>query len=97
MADYIDSDRLWQNIENIMDVLRVKKRERERFKFRFGFILDNEPSVDVVEVVRCKDCKHRIMNYAENAIAPWITCRTIGFRDEIEVDGDFYCAWGEKV
>lgn len=53
------------------------------------------PAVDVVEVVRCKDCKYsfpyRDYYYCENEDAPftnsdWAVC----------TDGDDYCSYGER-
>lgn len=46
------------------------------------------PTADVVNVVRCKDCKHRAMDefgmvYCENIVGGWVS-------------DDFYCADGER-
>lgn len=53
-------------------------------------IIDKMPTVDAVEVVRCKDCKWCRAGYCEKAddIIPF------GFAHyEWE---NFYCAWGER-
>lgn len=47
-------------------------------------ILNECPAADVVEVVRCKDCKHADLFYPYCAI--W----------EAAIDGDGYCYKGEK-
>ena len=51
-------------------------------KFLFGVrdLLDSTPTIDAVEVVRCRDC----------------VSRCDGYCDEIErdVDGDFFCKEG---
>lgn len=52
--------------------------------------IDEQPTVDAVEVVRCKDCKWCHAGYCEKA-------------DDIILFGfpqheweNFYCAWGER-
>ena len=44
-------------------------------------IIKNAPTVDAVEVVRCKDCKHR---YSDS----WC--------EYVDDDDNFYCARGER-
>ena len=44
-------------------------------------VIDNVPTVDAVEVVRCKDCKHR---YSDS----WC--------EYVDDDDNFYCARGER-
>jgi hypothetical protein len=50
-----------------------------------------EHSVDAVEVVRCKDCKHNYYNMIpsgeDHECAKWV---------ELPITADFYCAWGER-
>ena len=43
--------------------------------------IENAPTVDAVEVVRCKDCKHR---YSDS----WC--------EYVDDDDNFYCARGER-
>lgn len=45
-------------------------------------IIDEEPSIDAVPVIRCKDCKY----YKENTLA----CSRYGLED------DDYCSWAER-
>lgn len=45
-------------------------------------IIDEEPSIDAVQVVRCKDCKY----YKENTLV----CSRYGLED------DDYCSWAER-
>lgn len=49
--------------------------------------LKNAPSVDAVEVVRCKDCKYNGKPYCD--------LLTTGSRDWY-INDDDYCKWGEK-
>lgn len=54
--------------------------------------IEKQPSADAVEVVRCKDCKHRHKDF----------CFRLGKIDEEQnsyfliVKNDDYCKWGEK-
>ena len=49
-------------------------------------LMEDAPTVDAVEVVRCKDCKH----YALFALA----CRNENFNGIIHMDG--FCSYGER-
>lgn len=54
--------------------------------------LEAAPTIDAVEVVRCRDCKHAIVN--QNHIdKPLICCKTkmVG-----TTDPDWFCAAGER-
>lgn len=51
--------------------------------------IDNAPTVDAVEVVRCKDCKHSWEDLGG------LTC-SHGVCVDCVVLGDFYCANGER-
>lgn len=44
--------------------------------------IKNQPTIDAVQVVRCKDCKY----YKENTLA----CSRYGLED------DDYCSWAER-
>ena len=48
--------------------------------------VDNAPTVDAVEVVRCKDCIHY---WNRNGVCD-------AHIDLIDVDDDCYCSWGER-
>ena len=50
------------------------------------------PTIDAVEVVRCKDCKHAIINH-NHIDKPLICCLTkmVG-----TTDPDWFCAAGER-
>ena len=50
--------------------------------------IDNAPTVDAVEVVRCKDCKH----YEWNLFDGCHVC----IRLSKYVKEDFFCSYGEK-
>ncbi len=59
----------------------------------FAKYIDAIPAADVVEVVRCKDCKH--YQFADNRAfgMPVKMCTWFGFED---VDNDDFCSRGER-
>ena len=50
--------------------------------------IDDIPTADVVEVVRCKDCKWR---YSTSDCTHWLPCMDIIYNN------DFYCGYGERA
>ena len=59
-------------------------------------VLDETPTVDAVEVVRCKDCKHCMMCYPEKQIGKeatqgWYCKEFKGWRRP-----DDFCSYGER-
>ena len=57
-----------------------------------GFLLarddvKNAPTIDAVEVVRCKDCKHYDGSYSYPICCRW----------EETIKPDDYCSYGEKM
>ena len=79
---YIDANRLIRRLEN----------RTYRAKGKFIEMINEQPAVDVVEVVRCKDCK-----YAHMTMDGECKYCDIWFPDEKEyMDGDYYCASGER-
>lgn len=54
------------------------------------------PTVDAVEVVRCKDCRFSHMTYSGECKScdKWVD--DDDFHLTLYLDGDFYCAWGER-
>ena len=79
----IDADALRQEIERIYLKHFAKSREKfvqDTFKAMFNRI-NNAKTVDSVEVVRCRDCKHR---YEDS----WC--------EYVDDDDNFYCARGKR-
>ena len=66
-------------------------------------IIENAPAADVVEVVRCKDCKYYAAMVTDMVIgdmetATWGICRQPWFNsDEYDVDEDGFCNCGAKM
>ena len=78
MSRYIDADALM----NVFSKLEFSGDMGDAME-----ILDNYPTTDVVEIVRCKDCKF-------NPKRSWVSCPMAG-RDTRK-DDDF-CSYGERV
>jgi hypothetical protein len=87
MADFIDREKLKQNI-------RIMPRTTHPELVLYSLvqkIISNEPSADVVEVVRCKDCKHLI---AEKMLCTHIRNRI--FNTGFTTFSNHFCSYGEK-
>lgn len=79
MADYIDREEF--------------KNEYRNGEVRSAIeVIDSMPSVDAVEVVRCKDCKYRRVSILEDICARYKNDISVWF----VVKDDDYCKWGEK-
>ena len=53
-------------------------------------LISSAPAADVVEVVRCKDCKHENVHHAISDKCTW--CDYWG----IDPDFDDFCSYGER-
>lgn len=75
----------------------VSERMDLDVEYMFGWndaidsIVENAPTVDAVEVVRCKDCKWSESKYLWNG-DPYTECSYL----EIPMDDNNYCSWGER-
>ena len=73
----------------------IDKTEEEVFAFKCGWndalksVEQFAPTVDAVEVVRCKDCKWYKRKYPWNGI---YECSYL----EAPMDDDDFCSWGER-
>lgn len=72
----IDADALTKEIK--MDIEDVGLQERKIF-----YRINDAPTIDAVEVVRCKDCRHRDL----------FSCHLTD--NDFQKDED-YCSWGER-
>ena len=77
MSRYIDAD-----------VLRDKLYEADAVTMRGVAIINNEPTVDAVPVVLCKDCKHH--EVFKNGVNGW--CNGHGRPTDVT----YFCADGER-
>ena len=58
-------------------------------------ILADIPSADVVEVVRCKDCKHNPKRTNDLAYGRCVCCCEDDWYGYVPAD-DFFCGYGER-
>ena len=96
MDKYINADRVKEKCAESCKYVRVGNEEY----LSVGDvcrIVDEIPSADVIEVVRCKDCKHIDWETAEpiisNGIAS-VTCWCNSFQQYVRVDD--FCSYGER-
>ena len=87
MPKYIDLDKLTSHLS------RAHKTHLNdgRVEYSCGILLAsdiayNEPRADVVEVVRCKDCKYWNYEY----------CTQSKLKKPLETNADDYCSYGER-
>lgn len=96
MSRYIDADELiFIGLDNPDD--------DHLFEFVPKEFIDNAPTADVVEVVRCKDCKHRIVNeyYGEKGYMKLKAICDKDTGDPFELgrnaeDDEWFCADAER-
>lgn len=72
------------------DTLSGKSRRDEALNAVANIV--NAPTVDAVEVVRCKDCKHNYHNMIPGGEAEYGCTKCI----ELPITANFYCALGER-
>ena len=70
------------------------------FPIRIGFnaikgVIDDAPTIDAVEVVRCKDCKYKRL-YDEGDTKYYYCALEDRPNRNWSVDDTDYCSWGEK-
>ena len=93
MAEYKDSEeikrqlRIW--VQECEDWLEYK--EANCFRDCIDLI-DQIPAADVVEVVRCKDCKH----FAPRADKKYGICFAIEDTFPVSVPANHWCSFGER-
>lgn len=88
MADYIDRQALLEWFKNWSDY----------DEFSVGYItgvIEDEPPVDAVRVVRCNDCKYWDIFDAHSTICP-DNRRCKGIIGKMYTAPDYYCAYGER-
>lgn len=84
----IDADALKHMVKSMnfaslfVDVTRVL--------YSVGIEIDNAPTIDAVEVVRCRDCKYN-PRYCDD----WEEDHCVWMYDQMPEDDD-YCSYGER-
>ena len=59
MSRYIDAEKLKCSIDSETDSIFDRNMTIEELYYNLCKLIDDEPTADVQEVVRCKDCKYR--------------------------------------
>ena len=68
---------------------RIRVNHRNEHDHFLRMILD-EPTVDAVEVVRCKECRH------SEPRETYLRCVRFGFMSGHEVNPNGFCSYGER-
>ena len=100
MAEYKDVTLIMQEIEQEKHNLKFKNAEyAEVFSSALAFfqgVVDRVRAADVVEVVRCKDCKHYRNHPNGLCYAHTEPCGTRYKGETICVEPDDFCSCGER-
>lgn len=90
MAEYIEREAAIERLKRRRDSERFPKTKYAGLESAI-FQIKHVPAADVVEVVRCKDCKCR---YVPTRCALWYA--TVDDKEYfVERGDDFYCSYGE--
>ena len=54
------------------------------------------PTADVVEVVRCKDCKYSSKEKRYDTDEEYLACGEWCYYDSVETEPDGFCSYGER-
>lgn len=92
MARYIDADALREELDSI---LNWNTNDEYNMYSDTMVAIDNAPTVDAVEVVRCKDCKY-CDKHTHCDGHEYYGCGCISPCDYPEVDLNHYCGYGER-
>ena len=82
MSRYIDADKYKQDLIQVGFLPALVVR-----------VLDKQPTADVVEVVRCKDCKHCALTEEGEYNPEDIVC---GYFMTDGMQADDFCSYGER-
>ena len=77
----------------LIDADKLQEEFKELHGGKRSLLIDTEPTADVVEVVRCKDCKYNVKGDSESEF--WNIC-TLRPRLYVPVSDEDYCSRGEK-
>lgn len=89
-------------MQRLIDANEILKSEHQHYDYMSDeyYVLvrdiENALTVDAVPVVRCKDCKYAHMTYDGECKSCDQWTDDDGFRITLYLDGNFYCAFGER-
>ena len=84
----IDADALKEYFKTIQ-----KYHVGEYSEWYLADVLEQQPTVDAVPAIRCKDCRY--YDYGENPSETWSVC-TAHINCYIETCADNFCSWAER-
>ena len=99
MAEYIERETLLKDLQEELDFETSMYSEEQNKYFNMGLKcavrnVKRQPTADVVEVVRCKDCKHYCLSdYRKPNELKW--CDLSNEQNEFPEPTDF-CSKGER-
>lgn len=96
MSRYIDADALRHNVLYWADSKNLQGNHEQAKAFNYCLcMIDDMPTADVVEVVRCKDCKYykEYIGNKGSAMMCFCPCCIGGQGKKSEDD---YCSYGER-
>lgn len=97
MADYIDREELLKE-EQIFQQYNSAIKDDEYIRAVTVADIESQPSVDAVEVVKCKDCKHKVTS-KYGSYCDKIFMANDDYKEELEyinIKDDDFCKWGDK-
>ena len=95
MAEYISRETLLKAVEKLDRLDKETNTKYEYDKKGYILLIQNAPTADVVEVVRCKDCKYL---YCFSAIDRQFYCKHFpkGLQGINIVEENPFCSYGER-
>lgn len=95
MARLIDADKLMEELDNIV----YTRKSSDRHLLQIISAIQNAPTVDAVEVIRCKNCKKWERNTL--VFTDCGTCSENTFGDyegylNVGTNEDYFCGLGER-
>ena len=94
MSDYISKSALKADTHKEWDGCLVWDESGERTADEFCDLIERQPTIDAVPVVRCKECKHRASN--DNDWFETLVCPCECGEYSWDPPDDFFCAKGER-
>ena len=95
MSRYIDADKLIIKMDRWYEEMCLKYGETDQFNMGYAEginAIENAQTADVVEVVRCKDCKWCLVENWDGEILYGCDCGA-GMND---ISPDDFCSYGER-
>lgn len=91
----IDVDEVLRKMQQVLDEKQDQRDSVAYFAFSSVMsALQTEPTVDAVEVVRCKECKHYGWEQEPCHGKTWRFCRL--HKGLVVVNRDTFCSYGER-